>query len=246
MSAQTRLITTEAKLWLREPLAVFWVLVFPALLLGILGAVPAFREPSADLGGRTVVAVYVAIVIAMALAFVSLSVLPTTLATYRERGYLRRLATTPVGERRILISQLTVNAAGAAAAALLALLVGALAFDVDLPRQPLGFLLAFALALLAVLGIGLLIAAVVHTSRVAGMAGSLAFFPLMFFAGLYVPLDVMPDVLRRIGELTPLGAAVQAMQEASIGDWPSAGHLLVLLAWGVGASVLALRLFTWE
>ena len=101
MSTQV-LTRTEARLWLREPMAVFWVLLFPALLLGILGSIPGFREPSEDFDGRTVVAVYVPIVIAMAIAFVGLSVLPTTLAVYRERGYLRRLQTTPVGARRIL------------------------------------------------------------------------------------------------------------------------------------------------
>ena len=68
----------------------------------------------------------------------------------------------------------------------------------------------------------------------------------MFFAGLYVPLDVMPDGLQRIGELTPLGAAVQSMQLASDGSWPAWSLLAVLLAWAVASNLLALRLFTWE
>ncbi len=245
MSTQ-QLTRVETRLWLREPMAVFWCLLFPVLLLGILGAIPAFREPSEDFGGRTVVAVYVPIVIALAIAFVGLNVLPATLSVYRERGYLRRLETTPVGARRILTAQLVVNSVAATAASVLCLALGAVVFDVDLPRQPIGFLVAYGLGLVAILGIGLFIAAVSSTSRVAAGAGQLAFFPLMFFAGLYVPLDVLPDTLRQIGELTPLGAAVQAMSEASIGDWPSASHLLVLGSWAVGSSVLALRLFKWE
>ncbi len=245
MSTQV-LTRTEARLWLREPMAVFWVLLFPVLLLGILGSIPGFREPSEDFGGRTVIAVYVPIVIAMAIAFVGLSVLPTTLAVYRERGYLRRLQTTPVGARRILTAQLVVNVAAATAASLLCLALGAVVFNVDLPEQVFGFLLAYTLTLVAILGMGLFIAAVSPTSRVAGGVGNLLFFPLMFFAGLWVPLDVLPDLLRQIGELTPLGAAVQAMSEASVGDWPSTSRLVVLVAWAVGSSALALRLFAWE
>ena len=46
MSAQTELTKTEARLYLSEPLAVFWVLFFPVILLVILGSIPAFREPN--------------------------------------------------------------------------------------------------------------------------------------------------------------------------------------------------------
>jgi hypothetical protein len=39
----------------REPFGLFWMLGFPALLLVILGLIPSFREPSADLAGRRVI-----------------------------------------------------------------------------------------------------------------------------------------------------------------------------------------------
>ncbi|MFE9248333.1 hypothetical protein [Streptomyces sp. NPDC007088] len=38
------LLTAEARLFLREPGADFWIFVFPSLLVAILGLVPAFRE----------------------------------------------------------------------------------------------------------------------------------------------------------------------------------------------------------
>jgi len=36
----------------------------------------------------------------------------------------------------------------------------------------------------------------------------------MFFAGLWVPQQVMPPVLRDISDYTPLGASVQAIQDS--------------------------------
>jgi len=71
------------------------------------------------------------------------------------------------------------------------------------------------------------------------------FFPLMFFAGLWIPLQVMPDLLRRISELTPLGAGVPALQEAAAGQWPSAGHVVILMAYVVALSAGAVRVFRW-
>ena len=74
---------TEIKLFLREPAAVFFMLVFPPMLLVIFGLIPAFREPT-DLGGLRVINLYAPIIIAMALALLALSALPQTFATYRE------------------------------------------------------------------------------------------------------------------------------------------------------------------
>ena len=58
------------------------------------------------------------------------------------------------------------------------------------------------------------------TQRIAAAIGSLLFFPLMFFAGLWVPQAAMGAGLRDISHYTPLGAAVPAVQNAIAGHWP--------------------------
>jgi ABC-2 type transport system permease protein len=68
---------------------------------------------------------------------------------------------------------------------------------------------------------------------------------MMFLAGLYFPREVMPAVLRRIGDFTPLGAGVQALQDAT-GAWPRPLHLAVLAAFAIAACLAAAKLFRWE
>ena len=106
-------------------------------------------------------------------------------------------------------------------------------------------MLTLVLVAAALLAVGLAVAAVSPTGKVAGAVGNILFFPLMFFAGLWIPLPVMPELLRRIGELTPLGAGVEALQEAAAGQWPGAGHLAVLVAYIVVLSAGAVRVFRW-
>ncbi|MGH2870975.1 MAG: ABC transporter permease, partial [Solirubrobacteraceae bacterium] len=82
--------------------------------------------------------------------------------------------------------------------------------------------------------------------RVATAAGSLLFFPLMFFAGLWVPQAEMGAGLRTVSHYTPLGAGVPAVQSAIAGHWPGAAHLLVLAGYAVVLCAAAARLFRWE
>jgi ABC-2 type transport system permease protein len=240
------LTITELKLFLREPILVFFAVAFPPILLVILGSVPAFREPDPNLDGARVIDLYVPIVIAMAIAMMALGSIPQVLATYREKGILRRMATTPVNPVRMLGAQVILAASLAVGMLVLVVVVGRLAFNVDLPRQPGGYLVAFVLAVLAMVALGLFVAAVSPSGRAAGGIGNIAFFPLMFFAGLWTPLDVMPEVLQRIGDLTPLGAGVQAMGDAAAGQWPQLLHLGVMLVWTIAAGAVAARYFRWE
>jgi ABC-2 type transport system permease protein len=240
------LTVTEARLFLREPAAVFWGVVFPVVLLVIIGSIPSSREASADLGGERFIDVYVPVLIAFVLAMLALNALPPTVAGYRERGVLRRLATTPVGPAPVLGAQLAVSLGVAVCSWVLILAVGRAAFGVALPRQAVGFLVAVVLVAAALLAVGMLVAAVAPSARTANAVGAILFFPMMFLAGLWLPRDVMPDALRTMSDLTPLGAGVGALQSAMEGDWPRGLHFAVLAVWAVGCGGAAVRLFRWQ
>ena len=215
----TRLLATEAKLFAREPMALFWGLLFPVVLLVVLGiATP--KKPQASLGGVTFIVAYTPVVMVFTLAILALNALPAALASYREKGYLRRLSTTPVGAASLLGAQIAINFAVSAGAIVLIALVARLGFAVPLPRQLGGFVLAILLGMAAMLGLGTLIAALVPAQRTAAIVGSLLFFPMMFFAGLWVPQAQMGSRLRHISQDTPLGATVAAVQNAVAGHWP--------------------------
>lgn len=51
-------LRTEIRLFGREPGAIFWILLFPTLLLVILGSIPSFRQPDDSLGGLRLVDTY--------------------------------------------------------------------------------------------------------------------------------------------------------------------------------------------
>jgi ABC-2 type transport system permease protein len=242
----TAVLKAEARLFLREPAALFWILAFPTILLCILGSIPSFREPTADQNGLRVVDLYVPIAVLLAVITSGIQAMPPVLTGYRERGILRRMSTTPMRPGSLIGAQIALHGAAVAVSAPLALAVGRIVFDVALPRQFFGYLVALALATLATLALGATVSAVGRTTKITQAVGSVVFFPAMFTAGVWLPVSAMPDTLQRIVNLTPLGAAAQALDEAAAGDWPSWTHLGVTALWAVLLIAAARRWFKWE
>ena len=96
----------------------------------------------------------------------------------------------------------------------------------------------------AMVSLGLLIGAIAPTARSAGAAGTVLFFPLMYFAGLWTPQ--LSGTARHIGQFTPLGAAAQALRDSMAGAWPHPAALAVLAICTLTCAAAAARFFRWE
>lgn len=247
MTALAALTRTQSKVFVREPMAVFFGLVFPALLLVVIGTVfPGATDPTPDLGGRSLVKTYAPVSIALGLATVALSLLPAGLGGDREKGILRRLSTTPAHPGTLVSAHLVVQLVVVTLASAAAVLAGRLVFGIPLPASPGWFLLSFLLGAVSLLGVGLLIGALVPSAASGQAVGMLLYFPLLFFAGVYIPLDIMGEGVRTVSSYTPSGAAVQALSASWAGDVPATSSLLVMAVYVLATGSLAVRLFRWS
>lgn len=247
MHALGKLSRVEAKLFLREPVGAFFAIFFPAILMLVLGsAIPAFTEPNDDIGGQRPIDLYLPITLALAIATVTMVTLLGALSTYREKGILRRLATTPVAPSTLLTAQFVVNTVALIVGCALAYLAAKIAFDVLLPANLLAAIVSFLLGTAAMAAVALFVTAVTRNARSSSGIGSLIYFPMMFAAGVWTPGPLMPSVVQRVADYTPLGAASQAMQAAWAGDWPRPLHLIVMVAFAAALATAATKLFRWE
>lgn len=245
------LLATEARLWLREPGTVFFALAFPTvLLLGVGFAIPGMRTPIEDApppwGGVTPVALYLPVVLAAAIATPALTTMPVHFATFREKGVLRRLSTTPMRPQRLVGAHLVINLVAVVVATSLAVLVGQLAFGLVAPRSLPTVLLAFVLGVVSMYALGTLVAARAPRASTASAVGTLIYFPLLFLSGLWTPGPIMPEAVRVVGGYTPLGAAAQAMTAGWFEDGFPAHQVVVMVAWTAVLLPLGVRLFRWS
>lgn len=242
----TAVLRTEARLFGRELGSLFWILLFPTILLVILGLIPGFRDADPDLGGQRVIDLYASIVVLLAMIMAAIMAMPAVIASYRERGVLRRLRTTPVHPGVLLFAQVFLHAAAVLVSVVLALGVARLVFDVPLPGSLAWYAACVVLATAATFSVGAVITSVARTARVVQTVGTVVFFPMMFTAGVWLPVQAMGGWLHDVVVATPLGAAAEALNDALVGRTPDVADLAVMAGWTVVLALVSVRAFRWE
>lgn len=245
MKPFAKLTITELKLYLREPVGLFFTLAFPLLLLLIFGS--AFgNEPTSMLGGFGNVDVSVPGYIGLMIGTVGLIGLPIALATYREQGILRRFRAAPVHPLLILMAQVVVNLLLVLVGMTIVIVTGTLLFDLQLPADLVGVLVASMFAGIAFSAISFVIAGLVSSPRVAQAVGMAILLPMLFLAGSAMPRAMLPEGMQRIGDFLPLTYVVELVKGLWLGSgWnmTSVAVLTVILILGL---ILSTRTFRWE
>jgi ABC-2 type transport system permease protein len=241
-----QIVLNEARLARRGPMALIGSIGLPVLLTVLFGELPSFHQTLSQLGGATLFDTYVPIIMALGLAMLTLWGLPGPLVSYRELGILRRLSTTPVPPSWLLAAQVVIQLFVALAGLAIVVVASVAAFGAPVPKSIGGLVLSCLLSIAGLFALGLLIAALAPTASSVNVIGRLTLFPLLFFAGLWLPRALMPGVLQGISNYTPLGAAVQAIQDSMQTGFPPAAPLLVLAAYALVFAFMARRFFRWE
>ncbi|MBD7994014.1 ABC transporter permease [Arthrobacter sp. Sa2CUA1] len=246
-SASTALLKTETRLFLRNPVALFMALGFPAALLLLQGLlIPGTRTPLNGPGSPTALDLFVPMALCVVAASVGLTNLPSTLGGYRQLGLFRRLGATPAGAHRVLTAQLVVSAASLLLGAAVAAGIAVLALGAQAPRLPFAAVGIFLLAALSMLALGAVIGARTKSAQAANGLGTLALFASLFFAGVWTPGPLMPEPFASMAAFTPLGAATESLTAAWYGDPVDPLPLAVMAVWTGGCALLAVRLFRWR
>ena len=249
----SRLVWTEAKVWMRstDP---FWALLFPTVLIvGQTLVAPALREVATGetwagtpFYGVAFVNIILPAMLAMAIATTALTILPPTIGGFREKGVLRRFSATPMRPQSLFLAHFIINAVMSLAGALLAVIVTSVMFPIAMPVNIAMVVLGFALGMAAMMSLGSLLAAWVPRAAVATTVGMLVFFPLLLTAGVFTIVEP-GTALYEIARVTPLGAASQVMSYGWFGGevfpWV---QILALVVWTSVLAPVAVKIFRWR
>jgi ABC-2 type transport system permease protein len=246
MSVVRTLSWVELKLFLREPITVVFTLALPPLVLYVLAQVFG-NTPDPEhrvYGGVGPLDFYTPAYIGLVIASLGLIGLPVHLASYRERGVLRRFQAARVPARAIILAQLGVLFAAVLAGGTLLVVLARVSYHVHWPVSWWAVGLAVLLGTLTFAAIGVLLGAALPTARAAQGIGVLLWFLMLMISGGGPPPEVLGSVLRRVGDLTPLRHLRVAIQDPWLGrgvNWTEMLVLLTILVACAGLSAAALR-----
>jgi len=247
MRSFLNLTWVNLKLYVREPVATFFTLVFPSLMVLLFGAMYG-NDPAPLFGGRGSMDVSMPAYTAMILATVAFIGVPITLGGYREAGVLRRYKATALRPFTYILSDVVANLLMTLVGMVGLVLVGWLLYRVRFEGNVLTVIAGVVFCGLAMLAVGYLIASVAPNARTAQVVSMVIFYPMLFLSGAGIPLEIMPATIKKMASFLPLTYVVKLLRGLWFGDsWGE--HLLETAALGgilVLGAALSARFFRWE
>ncbi len=247
MKSLSKMTWMEAKLFLREPMSAFFTLIFPLIYLFMYGAISG-NKPTPMYGGRGTIDAAIPSLTAVIIGITGLMSTTMTLATYREKGILRRLGTTPVSPLIVLAAQVVVVFAMTCLGMLLLIAAGMLVYHVHFDGNAFSLLGGFVLSSLSFFGIGFVLAGTMPTVRTAWVVAMVLLYPMMFLSGAFFSLKLLPTAIQKVSAFMPLTYVVNLLNGLWVGEtWGS--HLLdvgVLAGMLMLGIVITAKTFRWE
>lgn len=172
-----------------------------------------------------------------------------TIASWRERGILRRMQGTPLSSATFIAGQITARILLNAVQAIAVLLVAYFVFDVHVYGSWAALIFFILLGTLTFLSIGFIIASLARSPESAGPIAGLVSFPMIFVGGIFFPIRNLPDILQPLVEAIPIVHLTRALRDimtsgAGMADlWmPTAA----LSAWLAVSFLVAAWSFRWD
>lgn len=232
---------------LRDPGWVFFAVAMPVGLYAyIASAVPA--EGTGAVGAPIGLEI-AAGMIAWGAAVTGFVNMPEAVAQARDRGALKRLRGTPLSPVLYLAGRTVSALAISLATGALVLLVGLVAFGLEISWA--GLPLAAAMLLLGTMSLaacGFALVSLLPSAKAVTAVGLAVLLPLGFFSDVFMFGGGIPDWMSTVGSLMPLkhmaNSVSMALDPAGVTfSWTAAG---VMVAWLVGMGLVAARTFRWS
>jgi ABC-2 type transport system permease protein len=247
MKTLRKLIITEWKLFIREPVNLVFTLILPAMILITMGEVFGRSQDSSDFyRGVNAMDYYLPAYIGIVMAAIGLVSIPVHIAGYRERGILRRLRSSSLSMKSLIVSQLVVSVIITLLCVIVLIVLAVVIYRIQMPHS-LGLVIAgSAIAMLSFVALGLFLGLVLPNSRTAQGVGMPLWFFMFMLSGSGPPRDVMTSVMQNAGRLTPTWHSTSLIQDAWLGYGWNTPASLALLGFLVVCAVISYMIFRRE
>ena len=168
------------------------------------------------------------------------------IVTDMERGYFDKLLLTPASRWSIIVGRVAADAVRALVFATIMLVVTVIVAELQGKPMAGGVGAAIVILIIAALfgaaysGIGIFVAMRTANAQ-AAQASFLIFFPLLFMAPAFAPMDIFDDWLRYVATVNPVTYIMEAMRSLTLDGYEGEGlHWAFISLAGFGAVTLTM------
>lgn len=253
-SAWTLVITQiryQVKVFFRTPVAAFFTLVLPIMMLVLFNALFSDGTVDTDEGSWPLRQFYTGGLAAFAAVSATFTNLANTVPILRDEGILKRWRGTPLPPSAYVAGMVGMAIIVALVGVVLMIGLGVVAYglEIDVAKLPAAAL-TFVVGVAAFAALGLACAALIPNARSAPAVANAVILPIAFVSNVFIPLEDPPRWLDLAGDFFPLKPFAMAFQEAfnPLVDAPAFawGKLAWIAVWGIVGAAVAVRKFRWE
>ena len=237
-------IRNQQRLFWRNRELAFFTFMLPLILYVMLGSVNQDDRIEGVRGS----AYLLAGMIGYGAAAIGFGALAMSLVYRREDGTLKRLRATPLPAPTYIAAVLVSILVSFTITSLILFAIGAALFDVQAPERPVAVAALIVLGAFAFAALGLAGAALVRSDSAAVAVLNGIYLPMTFLSGSFFSSEAFPEFLQRVADLLPLTYYIDVVRAVMLDGKPLLDDpvaLLIVIGWGIGGAVVALRRFSW-
>lgn len=244
-------IRYQLRTFLRTPVAVFFTVMLPLMMLVLFNALFSGQQVETPEGSWPLQQFYVGGLAAFTAVSATFTNLANVVPIRREAGVLKRWRSTPLPPWMCIGGFIGSSVVVAAAGVLVMVGVGVVLYDVelDLGKVPVAIMM-FVVAVASFAALGIAVASLIPSSDAAPAVANAIILPLGFISDVFIQISDPPAWLGLVGDIFPLKPFAQSFQdvfnpfvEAPAFQWD---RLARIAAWGLVGAVGAVKLFRWE
>lgn len=247
----------ELKMFFRDFSSAFFTIVLPVFLLVLLGSTIG-NEPTryfsiASQSGELIQLGFIDHIVPalmyLIMVMTGIMILPVNIAYYREGKILKRMKTTPVSPVVVLMSQAITLVIVTMIGSFLVLLVGLIAYDINIVGNIGSILMALLIGLIMNFSIGIFVASTIKSTRRAQVVSNLIYYPMMVFSGSLIPIKLMPPLIQNVVNILPGKHAMELISivwhDANASLFATSLPIILIIEFVVVLGLLGVFRFSW-
>ncbi len=210
-------LKVEGKLSLRSPDGIIFGIGMPVGVLLLIAVVAGSQ--SAGGADYSFLQSAFASLLTVGICATAFMGLPLTIADYRDKKILKHFFATPIRPFMILSVQVVIGMLTSFFSAALVTVLAVFGFGYRMEGDPFLFVGAFLLVMLSMYSIGMILASLCKTVKIANVVTTFVYFPMLFLSGATIPFELFPDTVQKVCNVLPLTHGIKLLKAVSLNMW---------------------------